>query len=165
MPSRPVLAIFVTVINALFWTLLALVVPVELLKPGLAIQTRTFVKGGVIPDQWGGEKVDHFTGRRGFGSKDEKAITVETAQNLTLDIILGIGSVRDTVTVDDVDAFYQMGQRLTQLTYNSENHHGDGCKVSHDRGLTEFGVEEVGQPHCLLTRIIGSDFGQTETRR
>ncbi len=28
------------------------------------------VKGGVIPDHWGGEKVDQFTGRRGFGLKD-----------------------------------------------------------------------------------------------
>ena len=36
MPSRPVFAIWVIFMNALFWTLLADVVPVDELKPGLA---------------------------------------------------------------------------------------------------------------------------------
>ena len=39
-------------------------------KPILGLVELICVKGGVMPDHWGGEKVDHFTGRRGFGLKD-----------------------------------------------------------------------------------------------
>ena len=42
-----------------------------------------------------------------------------------------------------MEAFYRHGQRISQLTYNSRNRIGDGCKVAHDGGLTRFGAEIV----------------------
>ncbi len=63
-------------------------------------------------------------------------------------------------SVDDVDEFYRMGQRLTQLTYNSENRLGDGCKVSRDKGLTTFGADVVARMNLIGMAIDVSHCGQ-----
>lgn len=75
-------------------------------------------------------------------------------------IILGMQDANHLRSVDDVDAFYRMGQRLTQLTYNSENHLGDGCLVSHDRGLTAFGLEVVARMNSVGMAVDVSHCGQ-----
>ncbi|NDJ13847.1 MAG: hypothetical protein EBY17_22065 [Acidobacteriia bacterium] len=62
--------------------------------------------------------------------------------------------------VDDADAFYGMGQRLTQLTYNSWNKLGSGCKVSHDQGLTAFGLELVARMNMIGMAIDVSHCGE-----
>ena len=61
-------------------------------------------------------------------------------------IILGMQDANHLRHLDDVERFYNMGQRLTQLTYNSENLLGAGCKAANDRGLTEFG-------HAVVARM------------
>jgi membrane dipeptidase len=75
-------------------------------------------------------------------------------------IILGMQDANHFRCVDDVDAFYGMGQRLTQLTYNSENQVGDGCQVSHDKGLTAFGREVVARMNSIGMAIDVSHCGQ-----
>jgi len=75
-------------------------------------------------------------------------------------IILGMQDANHFRSADDVDAFHRMGQRLTQLTYNSENQLGDGCKVSHDRGLTVFGGEVVARMNSIGMAIDVSHCGQ-----
>jgi membrane dipeptidase len=51
---------------------------------------------------------------------------------------------------DDVDQFYSLGQRLSQLTYNYQNRIGSGFLEERDGGLTVFGksivqrMEQVG---------------------
>jgi membrane dipeptidase len=58
---------------------------------------------------------------------------------------------------DDVDTFFALGQRLSQLTYNYQNRIGSGFLEENDGGLTVFGrriverMEKVGMPdvsHC-----------------
>lgn len=59
---------------------------------------------------------------------------------------------------DDVDTFFGLGQRLSQLTYNYQNRIGSGFLEEHDGGLTVFGrqiverMEKVGMAvdvsHC-----------------
>ncbi|HNV73997.1 MAG TPA: membrane dipeptidase [Gemmatimonadaceae bacterium] len=59
---------------------------------------------------------------------------------------------------DDVDQFYSLGQRLSQLTYNYQNRIGSGFLEERDGGLTVFGksivqrMEQVGMAvdvsHC-----------------
>jgi len=44
---------------------------------------------------------------------------------------------------DDVDAFYRLGQRVSQLTYNWQNHIGAGPLEDDDPGLSLFDVEIV----------------------
>jgi len=75
-------------------------------------------------------------------------------------IILGMQDANHLRCVDDVDLFYGMGQRLTQLTYNSNNRLGDGCQVSHDKGLTEFGAEVVARMNSIGMAIDVSHCGQ-----
>jgi membrane dipeptidase len=75
-------------------------------------------------------------------------------------IILGMQDANHLRSVDDVDAFYRMGQRLTQLTYNSGNDLGDGCKASHDRGLTAFGLAVVERMNSIGMAIDVSHCGQ-----
>lgn len=45
--------------------------------------------------------------------------------------------------VEDVDLFYELGQRVSQLTYNSANKLGCGVFEDKDTGLTEFGADIV----------------------
>jgi membrane dipeptidase len=58
-------------------------------------------------------------------------------------IIVGLQNSDHFRTVDDVVFFYGLGQRVSQLTYNSRNAIGSGCKVAHDSGLTAYGAQVV----------------------
>ena len=53
-------------------------------------------------------------------------------------IIVGQQNSNHFRTVDDVDAFYQLGQRVSQLTYR-DNRLGGGSTDPAERGLTEYG--------------------------
>lgn len=46
-------------------------------------------------------------------------------------------------TVEDVDTFFALGQRLSQLTYNYQNRLGCGFLEDNDGGLTVFGKQIV----------------------
>jgi membrane dipeptidase len=48
-------------------------------------------------------------------------------------------------TADDVDTFFALGQRLSQLTYNYQNRIGSGFLEENDGGLTVFGREIVAR--------------------
>ncbi|MGY8985559.1 MAG: dipeptidase [Sphingomonadales bacterium] len=45
--------------------------------------------------------------------------------------------------LDRVDEFYNLGQRISQMTYNYQNWVGSGCKEKNGSGLTRFGHELV----------------------
>jgi len=45
--------------------------------------------------------------------------------------------------LDNVDAFYAIGQRICQLTYNYQNMAGSGCMERHGSGITLFGGELI----------------------
>jgi membrane dipeptidase len=75
-------------------------------------------------------------------------------------VILGMQDANHLRSLDDVDEFYRMGQRLTQLTYNSENRLGDGCKVSQDKGLSSFGADVVARMNTIGMAIDVSHCGR-----
>ncbi len=75
-------------------------------------------------------------------------------------IIPGMQDANHFRTLDDVDEFYRMGQRLTQITYNSGNRLGSGCKVAHDTGLSDFGAAVVARMNSLGMAIDVSHCGQ-----
>lgn len=80
--------------------------------------------------------------------------------NGRIGIILGMQDANHLRSVDDVDEFHRMGQRLTQLTYNTGNDLGDGCKATTDKGLTEFGAQVVGRMNTIGMAIDVSHCGQ-----
>jgi membrane dipeptidase len=58
-------------------------------------------------------------------------------------IVLGLQNSDHFRTLDDVAFFYRLGQRVSQLTYNSQNSLGAGCEVARDCGLSDYGARVV----------------------
>ena len=91
------------------------------------------------------------TASRGSGSRVEQLISARPEYFYRIDaasqydetrigIVMGMQDANHFRTLEDVNAFYAEGQRLSQLTYNSSNALGDGCMVQNDRGLKPYGV-------------------------
>ncbi len=78
-------------------------------------------------------------------------------------IVLGMQDANHLRTVDDLDGFHAMGQRLTQITYNSVNRLGAGCKATHDTGLTPFGADVVARMNTIGMAIDVSHCGDRTT--
>ena len=78
-------------------------------------------------------------------------------------IILGMQDANHLRDIRDLDAFYAMGQRLTQLTYNSKNMLGAGCKVEGDPGLSQFGQDVVARMNAIGMAIDVSHCGEKTT--
>ena len=64
-------------------------------------------------------------------------------------VLVGMQNSGHFRTLDDVALFHSLGQRVSQLTYNSRNGIGSGCAERFDRGLTEFGFEVVGRMNAV----------------
>ena len=58
-------------------------------------------------------------------------------------ILLGIQNSDHFQRPDHVDVFYNLGQRVSQLTYNSRNWIGNGSTERRDEGLSDYGVTIV----------------------
>ena len=59
-------------------------------------------------------------------------------------ILIGQQNSEHFRTLEDVDAFYQMGQRVSQLTYY-HNRLGGGSTDARDPGLSPYGGEVVAR--------------------
>jgi membrane dipeptidase len=62
----------------------------------------------------------------------------------TIGIVIGQQNSEHFQSVNDVDRFYALGQRVSQLTYRG-NRIGGGSSDAVDRGLTEFGSSIVAR--------------------
>ncbi|HXV60077.1 MAG TPA: membrane dipeptidase [Vicinamibacteria bacterium] len=60
-----------------------------------------------------------------------------------LGFLLGLQNSDHFRTVDDVDLFHGLGQRVSQLTYNSQNRLGTGSMDRSDGGLSDYGADVV----------------------
>lgn len=58
-------------------------------------------------------------------------------------VIMGIQNAEHFRTPDDVASFYKLGQRCSQLTYNSQNLIGSGSTDRVDGGISDFGAEII----------------------
>lgn len=58
-------------------------------------------------------------------------------------VVLGVQNSQHFRTADDVDFFHALGQRVSQLTYNTRNMIGNGSTERRDDGLSDFGVAVV----------------------
>lgn len=58
-------------------------------------------------------------------------------------LLLGLQNSDHFRTLDDINLFFGLGQRVSQLTYNSQNRIGTGCMDRRDGGLSDFGVDVV----------------------
>lgn len=76
-----------------------------------------------------------------------------------LGVVVGFQSSDHFLTRNDVAAYYRLGQRVSQLTYNGQSRLGSGCKVFGDQGLTRFGSEVVAEMNRVGMAIDVSHCG------
>ena len=67
------------------------------------------------------------------------------------------------MNLDFVRAFHQMGTRVMQLTYNSQNYVGSGCWEDSDSGLSHFGKDVVAEMNRLGILVDVSHCGDRTT--
>lgn len=66
-----------------------------------------------------------------------------------LGILIGFQNSDHFRSVEDVRAFHALGQRVSQLTYNTRNRIGCGCFEPKDTGLTAYGAEVVATMNAV----------------
>lgn len=67
------------------------------------------------------------------------------ASNGKIGILINMQNADHFRTVDDVDLFWGLGQRASQLTYNRTNRLGSGFLADTDAGLTEYGAQVLAR--------------------
>lgn len=78
-------------------------------------------------------------------------------------VLLGIQNAQHFVRLDDVNFFYSLGQRISQLTYNARNLIGSGSTERRDDGLSDFGVSVVERMNTVGMAVDVSHCGDRTT--
>jgi membrane dipeptidase len=66
-------------------------------------------------------------------------------------------------TIDDVNSFYALGQRVSQVTYNTTNRLGSGFLADSDIGLTEYGASVIQRMNDVGMAVDLSHSGDKTT--
>jgi len=89
---------------------------------------------------------------------------IETSRSAgKIGILLGMQNSDHFRSAEDVPTFWDLGQRLSQLTYNGANRIGYGCTERVDQGLTEFGESIVSAMNTSGMIIDVSHAGERTT--
>jgi membrane dipeptidase len=80
-----------------------------------------------------------------------------------LGVIVGLQNSEHFRKLDDVDLFYNLGQRVSQLTYNARNMIGNGSTERRDEGLSDFGVAIVERMNRVGMAVDVSHCGDRTT--
>ena len=94
------------------------------------------------------ETLKYFASWNGFiANHDQHFMRIDSAADLDrvrssgkVGILLGLQNSDQFKTPADVDFFHGLGQRVSQLTYNSRNLIGNGATERRDEGISDFGV-------------------------
>jgi membrane dipeptidase len=122
------------------------------------------------PDAY--EKVLQFFALwNGFiANQDEHFMRVDSAtdfvrvkQSGRIGILLGLQNSDQFRKPDDVDFFRSLGQRVSQLTYNSRNLIGNGSTERRDEGISDFGVAIIERMNKVGMAIDVSHCGDRTT--
>lgn len=94
----------------------------------------------------------------------DRVADFERAQALgKVGIIIGVQNSDHFRTPDDVDVFFEAGQRISQLTYNVQNLIGCGATERHDGGISDFGAEIIRRMNRIGMAIDVSHCGDRTT--
>lgn len=80
-----------------------------------------------------------------------------------LGVILGLQNSEQFRRPDDVDFFRGLGQRVSQLTYNSRNMIGNGSTERRDEGISDFGVAIIERMNKVGMAVDVSHCGDRTT--
>jgi len=78
-------------------------------------------------------------------------------------VILGLQNSDQFRNPNDVDFFYSLGQRVSQLTYNSRNLIGNGSTERRDDGISDFGVAIIERMNKVGMAVDVSHCGDRTT--
>jgi len=112
-----------------------------------------------------------FAAWNGFiASHDEHLMRIDSVSDLArvkkngkLGIILGLQNSDQFRTPDDVDFFHGLGQRVSQLTYNSRNFIGNGATERRDDGISDYGAAIIERMNKVGMAVDVSHCGDRTT--
>ncbi|HEU4477914.1 MAG TPA: membrane dipeptidase, partial [Pyrinomonadaceae bacterium] len=78
-------------------------------------------------------------------------------------VLLGVQNSEHFQSVEDVNLFHSLGQRVSQLTYNTRNLIGNGATERRDEGLSDYGVSIVERMNQVGMTVDVSHCGDRTT--
>jgi membrane dipeptidase len=78
-------------------------------------------------------------------------------------VMMGVQNSEHFRSVEDVKAYHQLGQRSSQLTYNSQNRLGTGSTDRIDGGVSDFGAEIIATMNDVGMLVDVSHCGDRTT--
>jgi membrane dipeptidase len=78
-------------------------------------------------------------------------------------VLIGVQNSEHFQSVEDVNFFHSLGQRVSQLTYNTRNLIGNGSTERRDEGLSDFGVSIVERMNKVGMAVDVSHCGDRTT--
>ena len=117
------------------------------------------------------DALQFFGSWNGFiADRDEYFMRIDSAGDIDrvkksgkLGVILGLQNSDQFRTVNDVDFFRGLGQRVSQLTYNSRNLIGNGSTERRDEGISDFGVSIIERMNKVGMAVDVSHCGDRTT--
>jgi membrane dipeptidase len=94
---------------------------------------------------------------------DSAARLAEVKASGKVGVMLGLQNSEQFRTPADVPYFYSLGQRVSQLTYNTQNMIGVGSTEREDSGITDFGVAVIAQMNKVGMVVDVSHCGDKTT--
>ena len=112
-----------------------------------------------------------FAGWNSFlAGNDDRLLRVDSAGDFDrikasgkIAVLLGLQNSEHFRRVDDVTYFHGLGQRVSQLTYNSRNLIGNGSTERRDEGLSDFGASIVERMNTVGMAVDVSHCGDRTT--
>lgn len=112
-----------------------------------------------------------FASWNGFiASHDEYLMRIDSPGDLArvkksgkLGILLGLQNSDQFKNPNDVEFFHGLGQRVSQLTYNSRNFIGNGSTERRDEGISDFGVAIIERMNKVGMAVDVSHCGDKTT--
>ena len=94
---------------------------------------------------------------------DSPASFDELKKSGKIGVLLGLQNSEHFRGPDDVDLFFSLGQRVSQLTYNARNLIGNGSTERRDDGISDFGIAIIERMNKLGMAVDVSHCGDRTT--
>jgi membrane dipeptidase len=98
-----------------------------------------------------------------FMRVDSRADLDRLNESGKIGIIIGVQNSDHFLRADDVDLFRSLGQRISQLTYNSRNRIGNGSTERVDGGISDFGAAIIERMNQVRMAVDVSHCGDRTT--
>jgi len=98
-----------------------------------------------------------------FERIDTKEKLLKMSQNNKIGMLMTNQDSKHFNTLDDVELFYRLGQRVSQITYNDKNRLGCGAFEDVDSGLTDYGKQVIKRMNKVGMGVDVSHCGDKTT--